>query len=281
LTLTSTSGTYGSALTLTSSGGSGTGAVSYAVTSAGTAGCSISAGALSATSAGTCTVTVTKAGDAGYYSTSSPATTVTFAMAPQAPLTLASTHGIVGTKLTLTSSGGSGTGVLSYAVTNAGTASCSISGGTGLNAVTAGTCTVTVTKAGDANFGSTSSAATTVTIIAKIAPKPPTATITIGGFANNSSALTPTLKQQITALAKLSASKNYRVARLSGYASSTGAPSLNLLLSHRRADQVAAYLRTQLAVLHVTGVSITANGLGIGTNPAEAANRIVVATCRA
>src|ERR1019366_4524914 len=36
LTLTSTSGTMGTALTLTSSGGSGTGAVTYAITSSGT-----------------------------------------------------------------------------------------------------------------------------------------------------------------------------------------------------------------------------------------------------
>ena len=59
------------------SGGSGTGAYSYAVTSAGTAGCSISAGALNSTSPGTCTVTVTRASSTNYLSASSSATTVT------------------------------------------------------------------------------------------------------------------------------------------------------------------------------------------------------------
>jgi ribosomal protein S27E len=162
LTLTSTSGTYGSALTLTSSGGSGTGAMSYAVTSAGTAGCSISAGMLSATSAGSCTVTVTKAADTNYVVASSLATTVTFAQAAQAALTLTSTSATFPSSLTLTSSGGSGTGAVSYAVTASGSAGCSISAGT-LSATSAGSCTVTVNKAADTNYLMASSPATTVT----------------------------------------------------------------------------------------------------------------------
>jgi len=78
LTLTSISGIVGRTLALTSQGGSGTGAVSYVVTSVGTAGCSISTAALSATRAGTCTVMVTKAADAANAVAHSPATTVTF-----------------------------------------------------------------------------------------------------------------------------------------------------------------------------------------------------------
>ena len=169
LTLTSTSGTYGSALTLTSSGGSGTGAMSYAVTSAGTAGCSISAGMLSATSAGSCTVTVTKAADTNYVVASSLATTVTFAQAAQAALTLTSTSATFPSSLTLTSSGGSGTGAVSYAVTASGSAGCSISAGT-LSATSAGSCTVTVNKAADTNYLMASSPATTVTFRAKVVP---------------------------------------------------------------------------------------------------------------
>ncbi len=88
-----------------------------------------------ATSAGTCTLLVTKAGDATYLAAISSPTTVTFTSATltPAPLTLTSTRGVVGTPLTLTTSGGSGTGVLSYALTSAGTASCTLSGDT-LNA---------------------------------------------------------------------------------------------------------------------------------------------------
>ena len=50
----------------------------------------------------------------------------------------------------------------SYAVTNTGTAGCSISGTT-LSATSAGTCTVTATKAADTNYAAASSSATTVT----------------------------------------------------------------------------------------------------------------------
>ncbi len=165
LVLTSTSGTAGTALTLTSSGGSGTGAVTYGVTSIGTADCAIVGATLNATSAGTCTVTVTKAADATYMAASSPATTVTFAPAApksQAALVLTSTTGTAGTALTLTSSGGSGTGAVTYGVTSTGTAGCWITGSK-LNATKAGTCTVTVTKAADATYMAASSPATTVT----------------------------------------------------------------------------------------------------------------------
>ena len=55
-----------------------------------------------------------------------------------------------GHPLTLTSSGGSGLGTVTYAVTAAGTAGCSI-GGDLLHTLRAGTCSVTATKAADAN----------------------------------------------------------------------------------------------------------------------------------
>ena len=167
LTLTSISGTVGTALTLTSSGGSGTGAVTYAITSSGTASCLISGGELDATHAGTCAVTVTKAADATYLAASSPATTVTFAPAPlktQSVLTLTSTTGTAGTALTLTSKGGSGSGAVAYAVSSTGTAACWITSNK-LYATRAGTCTVTVTKAADATYLLTRSLATTVTFV--------------------------------------------------------------------------------------------------------------------
>jgi hypothetical protein len=79
LVLTSTSGTFGTDITLATSGGSGSGAVTYVVTTTGTAGCSITGGAtLKATSVGTCTVTATKAANGLYLVGSSNATTVTF-----------------------------------------------------------------------------------------------------------------------------------------------------------------------------------------------------------
>ena len=83
VTVTSTTGTFGSTVALASSGGSGGGAVSFAVTTAGTAGCSVSGTTLSASAAGTCTVTATKAADTNYNASSSSATTVTFNKANQ------------------------------------------------------------------------------------------------------------------------------------------------------------------------------------------------------
>ena len=80
----------------------------------------------------------------------------------QAPLTLTSTSGVAGTPLPLTSTGGSGTGAVTYAVTNVGTAGCSIAGGS-ISVTSAGTCTVTVSKAGDTTYLPTSSSLTTVT----------------------------------------------------------------------------------------------------------------------
>ena len=81
LTVSSTSGTYGSATTLTTNGGSGTGVVSYSVINGTASGCTISSGQLTSTSAGTCVVTAIKAGDANFNSASSGPTAVTFAKA--------------------------------------------------------------------------------------------------------------------------------------------------------------------------------------------------------
>ena len=78
LTLTSVTGTLAKPLILTTSGGSGSGAVVYTVTNGTATGCVISGSSLDATSAGTCLVTATKAADTTYSAVSSLATTVTF-----------------------------------------------------------------------------------------------------------------------------------------------------------------------------------------------------------
>jgi trimeric autotransporter adhesin len=83
--------------------------------------------------------------------------------ASQSTLTVSSTSGTYGSSISLTSSGGSGAGAVTFAVTSAGTAGCSISGGTTLNATTPGTCTVTATKATSTNYLVETSSATTIT----------------------------------------------------------------------------------------------------------------------
>ena len=118
-------------------------------------GCSITAGVLSVSSAGTCVVTATKAQDANYNAVSSPRTTVTFAKADQAPLSLTSTSGTYGTGLTLTTSGGSSMGAVSYSVDSGGTASGWVTAGV-LSVTSTGTF-LTATQAGDGNYNPVSS----------------------------------------------------------------------------------------------------------------------------
>jgi outer membrane protein OmpA-like peptidoglycan-associated protein len=90
LILTSTSSLIGGTLPLTSSGGAGTGSITYAVTSTGSAECSVVNGALIATRPGTCTLTVSQAASPGYLAATSPATVVTFASEASTSMTLRS-----------------------------------------------------------------------------------------------------------------------------------------------------------------------------------------------
>lgn len=149
-TATPSSIVFGGTSALSTSGGSGTGAVSFAVT-AGATFCSVSGTTLTATGVGSCTVTATKAADATF-NAATATTTVTVTRANQATLTATATPSTVavGATSALATSGGSGTGAVSFAVT-AGATSCSVSGST-LTALAAGNCTVTATKAADANF---------------------------------------------------------------------------------------------------------------------------------
>lgn len=161
--LTTTNGVYATGLTLGVSGGSGTGTYSFAVTTVGTAGCSITSGVLNATSAGTCTVTATRASSTNYLVSSSTATTVTIIKATQSVVLLTSTSGTFNTNILLAASGGAGSGGYSFGVSDAGSAGCSLAMGPSLTSSSAGSCTVTVTRAGDGNFESRSSVATLVT----------------------------------------------------------------------------------------------------------------------
>jgi hypothetical protein len=82
LVVTSVKATYGRTFALHTSGGSGTGATTYAVANGTASGCSVSGATLKSSSAGTCIVTATKTSDATYASTTSVATTVKFAKLP-------------------------------------------------------------------------------------------------------------------------------------------------------------------------------------------------------
>ena len=184
------------ALTLATSGGSGTGAVTYTVTSGTASGCSVSGATLTSNSAGSCVVTATKASSAEYLPISSPATTVTFSLATQSPLTIERTKGTVGRALTLSTRGGSGNGAVTYQVTSAGSANCSLSGAT-LAATVPGTCRINVTKAANGDYQSATSVATTVTFALPARPEP----LTID-FSSRSTALAASSRVALTGLAR-------------------------------------------------------------------------------
>jgi uncharacterized repeat protein (TIGR02543 family) len=105
-----TGSAYSAQPAFSTTGGSGTGAVTYAISTGGTAtGCSLSSSAanatLTATSTGTCLITATKAADNNYSAVTSAAITFTFTTAtPTLTLALPSgaTTAIYGTAVTIT-----------------------------------------------------------------------------------------------------------------------------------------------------------------------------------
>ena len=181
LSITTTSATYdGSSFTLdlVTSGGSGSGALSYSLANGGTAsGCAVNGATLTANTSGNCRVTATMADDGTYLATSSPVTTVTFSKATQSPLAVTPLTGSYGTPLTLQSTGGTGTGALSYSLANGGTATNCLIIGTTLTASTAGTCLVSASQAGDTDYLAATAAAVAETF-SEIAQAPLSITTT-------------------------------------------------------------------------------------------------------
>jgi len=167
---TSYSVAYGNTQTVTATGGSGTGAISYSAGSSTACSVNASTGVVTVTAAtGTCSITASKAADANYNAaTTATPVTITVSQGTQAALTFGTTSYSLayGNTQTVTASGGSGTGLLSY---SAGTSTaCSVDATTGVVTATAasGTCTITANKAADTNYTaaiSTNSVAITVT----------------------------------------------------------------------------------------------------------------------
>ena len=146
--------------TLGTSGGSGTGDVSYSL---GSGPCSLSGATLTGTGAGNCVITATKAADAAYAAATSPEVTVAVTLGTQATLVVVpadTTIDLNGTT-TLGTSGGSGTGTVSYALVSG---LCSLSDAT-LTGTSAGSCAVTATKAADTAYAAATSEEVSVEVI--------------------------------------------------------------------------------------------------------------------
>lgn len=157
---------YSQLLTLSTSGGSGSGGVSFAITTGGSAtNCALSADTatvtLSASSSGTCLIAATKAAADEYLSavTATPFS-FSFTKASQSAITITSTLASYGSNLTLTSSGGSSGGTFTYTKVSG---DCTISGST-LTPTSAGSCIIYSALATDINYLAETSTATTITI---------------------------------------------------------------------------------------------------------------------
>ena len=177
--------------TLSTSGGSGTGTVSYAVASGP---CLVSGSTLTGTGVGSCSVTATKAADSTYAAVTSAPVVVTVGLAPQATLTLtpSATSVQTGQSVTLSTTGGSGNGAVTYtavaqpsassqaantrSVAAASVLTCGISGNILTPTGGMGSCLVTATKAADGPYAE-ATAQSTITVTAPPPPPNPIPTL--------------------------------------------------------------------------------------------------------
>jgi hypothetical protein len=146
-----TSKTFGiSPFTLSASDTSTSGAtLTYTTSTPGV--CTVSTRTVTLVGAGTCTIQASVSASATYNSATAQQS-FTVNKATQSGFTLASISGTYLTNLKLLTSGGNDTGTVSFAVSSAGTAGCSISNSDSLTSTSAGTCQITTTKLGTNNY---------------------------------------------------------------------------------------------------------------------------------
>jgi len=164
LASTKSSMPYNETATLTTSGTSGSGAITYSTSGS----CSVTGNTLQATgSSDNCTVSATIAADATYAAATSSTLTIPLSKANQANLVasqVTSTSTWNGTAYTavptFSTTGGTDNGAVTYSVTNLSATGCTLSNATAtatLTASTSGTCTITATKAATTNYNSATS----------------------------------------------------------------------------------------------------------------------------
>ena len=139
--------------------------------------CTVSGSTLTLVSAGTCTINANQAGNAEYDVASQVQQSFTIYLS-QSPLVIKAASGTFGLTTTLETTGGSGTGAVSYTVVPG---NCSVSGDV-LSNTSAGNCVITASKAGDGTYGSNTSAQVTVAIAKKTVVFPFTIASSTGEF---------------------------------------------------------------------------------------------------
>ncbi|MBK9989148.1 MAG: hypothetical protein IPP19_00015 [Verrucomicrobia bacterium] len=175
--------TYNTSQTLTITGGSGSGAVSYSIVNQSAAGVATLSGAVLTANTGTGWVDVqaTKAESINYNPATSATVRVTFKQATQATLSLSAiANQTYNTSQTLTATGGSGTGAVSYSIVNQSAAGVATLSGAVLTANTGtGWVDVQAAKTADTNYNGATSATVRVTF-----QKPTQATLSFSAIAN-------------------------------------------------------------------------------------------------
>ena len=133
-------------------GGSGSGDITYESSNPAVATVSSTSGEVTITGVGTTTITATKAADATY-NAATASYTLTIAKADQAAFDFASaslTRSFGDAAFTITPTGGSGTGGITYLSTNPTVATVATTGEVAIAGI--GTTTITATKAGDVDY---------------------------------------------------------------------------------------------------------------------------------
>lgn len=128
-------------------------------------GCSIAAGVVSFIRVGNCLIDANQAGSSLYHAADQVQQSIDVSRGDQSALSVDTLSGTLGSELTLSTHGGSGTGQVTYSVTDGSASGCSITGDR-LRAKRIGTCVVTATKTQDPNYLAVSSHATRITFSA-------------------------------------------------------------------------------------------------------------------
>jgi len=297
--LASQSVRFRASVPLVATGYLGGGVITYAIAGGTASGCVISVHhRVTARSPGTCLVIAGIASDSTYSSAVSDVATITFRHPPV--VILAQSIGLASTRvsyhgaLALQATGYYGFGIVSYQLVGGSAAGCTISPSDVLTASSAGTCLVSASIAAAGRYAAAVSPVATITFDAAPPPPPPpppppTVTMSVVPFAEGSVVLTPALDNQIAAIAARVKSMKYHVIDVTGYTDNVFTPAFNQTLNQSRASAVVAQLTSDLAALHVTGVTVD-----IVTNPTSyvfqtgpnvtaqnrAINRRVVATLK-
>jgi len=162
--VSTTSAGYLETITLATTGGTGTGAVTYSRSIGST--CSVVGNVVTLGTVGSaCVISATKAADTNYNAISTSTNlTLTATKAAQAAVSFTNSSTMTaGQTMTLAAAGGSGPSSRTFTVTSEGTTRCSITSGV-LSAPRSGTCRVQVVNAASTNFEASTAVTQAITV---------------------------------------------------------------------------------------------------------------------